>query len=517
MLKTVGLALGTFILVFTLCVPLTHALPFPQVLDEYNSLFFENVEVLIDRDGDGMVSVGDTFWGVLNVQNVKAPVDVSGQFGPNIWMQGGAMGPPAEITGYFATDVVNILPVGHPDNPYGEALIEMGPVAGDPNNILSPGEVIRIFEDSANNFNNSTQALGLLTATDGTHIWSLGLGPSTDGDSSGGYYYSLTPVTPPGSGDVGIAYAGLNFMQPNGDLFDVVNDPNDDWSTWDFVNHQASGNGLDVEIWFNSEIFQVKPITDTVYFHFGSNDPAVYKPVEEVVPGQCRMTGGNVTVNWHYILGTYAEVKKNLPQGGKKFYTVGGQVGAPKANDPSFGEWTHTQHAGFEGSFTFHAGTNSAPVTEISSIACDDPGWCVQARCAPFKQIFWDGIGSFKNEKGFNAVFTCDVIPGETLHYFRAHVGDFGEPGNSGKQKNEAKCEWASGGPNIADVVFIDAVPDDKFGDKGGQECDECPDYYEIEIHCTTDPASPVIYSVGDFIDGGNFQIHPEVGQQCPY
>jgi len=57
-------------------------------------------------------------------------------------------------------------------------------------------------------------------------------------------------------------------------------------------------------------------------------------------------------------------------------------------------------------------------------------------------------------------------------------------------------------------------VPDPKFGDKGGQACDTCPDYYEIEIHCTTDPASPVIYKVGDFIDGGNLQIHPEVGQQ---
>ena len=283
MLKTVGLALGTFILALTLCVPLTHALPFPSVLGDYNSLFFENAEVLIDRNNDGKVSVGDTFWGVLNVQNVKGPTDVSGQIGPNIWLQGGSMGAPYEITGYFATDVTNILPLGHADNPYNVAIIEMRAATVDPHGILNPGEIFRVFEDDASgiHFNNTTQALGFQSATDGTHIWSLGLGPSTDGDSSGGYYYSLTPVTPPGSGDVGIAYAGLNFMQPNGDLFDVVNDPNDDWSTWDFVNHQASGNGLDVELWFNSEIFQVNPITDTVNFHFGSNDPAVYKPVPE--------------------------------------------------------------------------------------------------------------------------------------------------------------------------------------------------------------------------------------------
>lgn len=499
----------TVLLMLTVCVPAIYSNPLPSVPGEFNGIFFRNSEVLIDEDGSGTISVGDIFWGVLQVNEIVAPTGQHGQIGPRIWPLSGV--PPAEITGYFAAKVVAAYPIGDPSNPFAEALIILGP-AVDPNGILVPGEVIRMYEDTNFNFNDSTQGSALASATDGTLLWSFGLG--SGGGSPGGYWYTVAPVVPPGSGDVGESYAGLNVITaPPGDAFGLVNDPNEDFSSGAGVP-----DGLDVQFWFNSEIFRLPLNPDLTIdpddpMHFGSNDPAVYKPEEEVV-GACRMTGGNVTVNWDYVPGTYAEVKKNLPQGQKKFYTVGGQVGAPRANDPSFGEWTHTQHAGFEGSFTFHAGTNSAPEgTEISSIACDDPGWCVQARCAPFKQIFWEGIGSFKNEKGFNA--GC-VIAGETLHYFRAHVGDFGEPGKTGKQKNEAKCEWASGGPNIADVVFIDAVPDDKFGDKGGQECDECPDYYEIEIHCTTDPASPVIYSVGDFIDRGNFQIHPEVGQQCP-
>ena len=53
MLRKIGLVLGTFILALTLCVPLTHANSFPQVQGEYNSMFFENAEVLIDRDDKG--------------------------------------------------------------------------------------------------------------------------------------------------------------------------------------------------------------------------------------------------------------------------------------------------------------------------------------------------------------------------------------------------------------------------------------------------------------------------------
>ena len=293
MLRKIGLVLGTFILAFTLCVPLTHAIPFPHVMNNFNSIFFENAEVLIDseeegEDGYGVVSVGDTFWGVVSAQNLKAPTDESGTLGPNIWFQGGT---PYELTGYFASDVVDILLVGDEDNPYGEDIIMMAPTADDPNDLLdeTAGEVMRFFLDdgagTAGFYDNSTQALGLATSTDGTHMWSLGMGASTDGDSSEGYYYSLSPVVPPGSGSVGEAFGGFNFISiagsPDGEFFEAINDPDEDWSTWNHTTHQASGNGHDVEYWLNSELTQVNDITDTVNFHFTSEDPGVFKPVPE--------------------------------------------------------------------------------------------------------------------------------------------------------------------------------------------------------------------------------------------
>jgi len=178
------------------------------------------------------------------------------------------MGPPVEMTGYFATDVVKTVVGGGPGG--ATDLIVLGPPAADPNNILGPGELLRLYEDTVNNYDNSTQALGLSTATDGTHVWSLGLGPSTDGDSPGGYWYTYAPLIPPGPpSPVGDSYAGLNFISPTGGLFIAIDDPN-----------ETAVNNL-VELWFNAELFQVTDITDTTHFHFGSNDPAVFHPVPE--------------------------------------------------------------------------------------------------------------------------------------------------------------------------------------------------------------------------------------------
>jgi PEP-CTERM motif-containing protein len=294
MLRKIGLVLGTFILALTLCVPLTHAIPFPHVMNDYNSIFFENAEVLIDElvsgNGIGEVSKGDIFWGVVSAQNIKAPTDPSGTLGPNVWMQGGSYYP-YELTGYFASEVEDVLLIGDVDNPYLEDLIVMKAVTSDPNNLLdtSKGEVMRFFLDdgagAAGYYDNSSQIKGLATATDGTHMWSLGMGTSTDGDSTEGYYYSLSPSVPPGSGSVGEAYGGFNFISiagsPDGEFFEAINDPDEDWSTWNDTTHLPTGIGLDVEYWLNSELTQVNPITDTINFHFTSEDPGVFKPVPE--------------------------------------------------------------------------------------------------------------------------------------------------------------------------------------------------------------------------------------------
>jgi hypothetical protein len=273
-----------------------------------------------------------------------------------------------------------------------------------------------------------------------------------------------------------------------------------------------------------------------------ADDSACWECEEEV--GECRMTFGRSTVNdfdtgveivtvLDYVEGTYSEVNSSIKggkgKGGKKasisnettaWYTVGGQVGAPQANDPSYGEFSHTQHAGAAGSFTFHAGTHSGPDgTEISSIECGDEGWCTQARCAPFKQIWYKGVGNFRNNQfAPNFPSNCTVTPGPhgTLHYFRAFAADIGENDRRNRQISTQNCEWTPSGLDISEMIPIDSVPDPD-NQHGGQICDKCPDYYRIEIHCTADPASPIIYEVGDFLTHGNNQMHPAVSQQCPY
>ncbi|MFH1025883.1 MAG: hypothetical protein V1764_04315, partial [Nitrospirota bacterium] len=276
--------------------------------------------------------------------------------------------------------------------------------------------------------------------------------------------------------------------------------------------------------------------------------------------GECRMTGGHVkfindtceTVEDPSGVGmvsvTPVTIKLNNSLATRNQtvkYTVGGQIGAPQAgccdtppsspgrdeNCPG-GSWQHTHHQGlvswgdsstFSGGFGFHSGTASAPVDAyIKCINCSDPGWCVQARCAPFKQIFWEGTGVFHNIDPASKFQSCaTIVPDDkksnkppTIHYYQAHVGDFGEPdGCNDKQEPAQYCDWTSGG--VDSSPDIGSSPDPKFGDRGGEICDECADWYEIEIHCTADPASPIIYRVGNFMTHGNYQIHPQVGQNC--
>ena len=290
----------------------------------------------------------------------------------------------------------------------------------------------------------------------------------------------------------------------------------------------------------------------------------------------CRMTGGHprFNPNGECVTDTLllSDVKKIrsvwsstnfLTVKEKIWYSVGGQIGAPDArccntppNTPGrdeecpSGSWEHVHHEGtiswnsstFSGRFAFHSGTASAPNDAyIRSIICADKGWCVQARCAPAKQIFWDGTGVFRNIAWGTHFPECRPIPVSnkrgatpTIHYYRAHVADFGEPaGCTDNQKPKGQCPWRSNGVGVVseDGCSLDGSPvvipwplDEKFGDKGGQDCSgvcvnnrcgECPDWYEIEIHCTDDPDSPIIYKVGDFITHGNHQIHPEVGSSC--
>jgi hypothetical protein len=243
--------------------------------------------------------------------------------------------------------------------------------------------------------------------------------------------------------------------------------------------------------------FDFRPHPDLGLPNYGwslnSEDPVI-GIIKTEEAKECRMTGGGVDTNGEIILGTMADAID-----GKDRYQFGGQVGAPTASQPQpWGEWTHHQQKGPSGSFIFHAGTASAPPgTEILWVACSDPGYCNPARPAPFKQIDFKGVGTFKNIKG---PLSSSVIPEgnkkqpPSFHYFRVHVEDIGEPGPGGKQPKSPMCTHVPGTPI-----------------NESQDCQNCPDVYQIEIHATSDPSSPVIYTVGGFIDAGNLQIHPAI------
>jgi hypothetical protein len=320
----------------------------------------------------------------------------------------------------------------------------------------------------------------------------------------------------------------------------------------------------------------------------GSNQcvsrPAVPLPLE--CNATCRMTGGH---NFDVV---DAEFHEN-----GKVYTTGGQIGAPNEsgccelppkgkcvegtctgglnggeactsndqcpNDPGreshcpWGDWEHNHHSGSDdtgslqaGRFAFHSGTAASPNEAfIKSVLCADPGWCVQARPAPFKQIFWEGTGVFHNitttrnkdvplprfnNCGENQPKPYSNKSGGTIHYYKAHVGDFGEPaGILQKPADECVFDESCSNPEpngdveiggacpsaLGDVCLIDAVNSEKetllHPLCQAQTCSECPDLYEIEIHCTEDPNSPIAYKVSHFIREGNFQLHPPVGDSC--
>ncbi len=203
----------------------------------------------------------------------------------------------------------------------------------------------------------------------------------------------------------------------------------------------------------------------------------------------CRVTGGGVDEfgNWD---GTTSNGRFHNDR-----YTFGGQAGANTALPPQpAGEWEHNNHSGPSGSFAFHGGTHSAPDgTEIDRIECMDEGFCNPARPAPSKQIDFWGVGQFHNGRNLSPILAANVVVSESLHWFEVNIDDAGEPGR-GK------------GPNNC--------PSDGFGLNGSVELVDCgcPDFYRITIHATTDPASPVIYQVFGYPQGGNLQIHPLTG-----
>jgi hypothetical protein len=211
----------------------------------------------------------------------------------------------------------------------------------------------------------------------------------------------------------------------------------------------------------------------------------------------CRVTGGgNDCFDGIMSDDCSGAAGQQRKRAGTDVYTFGGQAGAPTVAVPEpSGEWTHRQHAGPDGSWTFHAGTHSAPPeTRLTLIACSDPGFCHPARPAPAKQIDFEGTGSFRNIIDNPNGSLAGAIPGNggTFHFFEVHIEDLGEPGNNGNQPRAGRdCPTDGSAGLVAD-------------------CD-CPDFYHLRIHATADPASAVVYQVWGYITGGNLQIHPPI------
>jgi hypothetical protein len=174
-------------------------------------------------------------------------------------------------------------------------------------------------------------------------------------------------------------------------------------------------------------------------------------------------------------------------------YTFGGQAGSPTGCQPQpWGNWTHSHHSGLKASFTFHAGTASAPPgTEIDWIACSDPPCCLPAREAPTKQIDFGGTGTFKNVKLKNSS-PLSWMEKDKLYDFDVHIEDLGEPGKAGK----------------VDPPGDDCPPE---GSAGALANCECPDFYRIIIYNRhgSESYGPEEYEVFGYIKGGNLQIHP--------
>lgn len=235
----------------------------------------------------------------------------------------------------------------------------------------------------------------------------------------------------------------------------------------------------------------------------------------------CRYTGG--------LNSTF-----DVPDGENR-YTAGGQAGANTALQPQpKGEWTHTNHSGPAGRFTFHGGTASAPEgSEIDEIRCSDPGGCAPSGNppSPLKQLDFDGVGTFKNigKRGARPDFLADganaTAEGNgnrrfdgTFHWFEVNIDDLGEPGNSNPKKN----------PDDADSGLC---PETGFGEKGSRALANCgcSDFYRITIYDGVDAAdvtknadgsiakselntTDVIYEVFGYIEGGNLQLHHLTG-----
>jgi hypothetical protein len=240
---------------FATALGTTSAFAFPtNSIDNYTGVFFSNVEYCIGCQ-DGTLDPTDILVAALRVQTIQDSSSITGQVGPLIWAVGGGIAPPVEITAYVVSQVTSVIPVAP-----GVDVISFGPVA-DPNGILPAGVSMGVWEDTAVDFDDSTQASMVATSTDGAlhSLWSLE------------YQYANANSVIVAAGPIGTAYGGFDLVSGALGGLTPLDDPN-----------EVVLNTL-VDMFFSTEIFRLaNPLVvgPTALPHFGSNDPAVFQVPE---------------------------------------------------------------------------------------------------------------------------------------------------------------------------------------------------------------------------------------------
>ncbi len=310
-------------------------------------------------------------------------------------------------------------------------------------------------------------------------------------------YHPATPAAAKVTEPITLAYAAAG-QERVAELIIFAGDPEADRPDRVDISDNPSEvdqlNGSDGHSW-DSDVFDI-----TIPAGVGATTVQVVSPTEfrnsdsllwtlgalripiPVPESLCRVTGGGSDCADFLTPETECFMPSGLAKKHEQLdvYTFGGQCGAPGS---PFGEWTHANHDGPSGRWTFHAGTHSAPEnTLLEVVQCMDPTACHPAAANGLnKQIVCQGVGTFKNGDP-------PMGAANGLHAVRIRIVDSGEPGMSGRQ----------GAP--------DGCPADGF-ENATADCD-CPDYYHITIHETSNPGSAIIYEVRGYIATGNLQMH---------
>lgn len=252
--------------------------------NEYNNAYFMNAEIWTDAQGNPKspgqnLVVGDKFYGILNTQNIEW--NHLNQSGVNpIWQMDNI--PPGldTFTGYFAHEIAAICPGPSPlcvAVPPGQIIVISRPTV-DPNGVLAPGEVMRLYEDSNTQYRVNYpggRPQDIANATDsntGQPYVSLGL--------AGGYWYSK--ISALAWDGISETFGGLNIMIDNSGMLGwaLIDDP-DEFAPW---------ANLPVQLFFNAEI---QP-SGTGNWPFASNDPARFFPITVPEPATVLLLGAGL-------------------------------------------------------------------------------------------------------------------------------------------------------------------------------------------------------------------------------